>query len=177
MFTKRMSLALTVAVGLAVAAPAAAQQRHAAVPPGHYPPPGLCRIWIDGVPPGRQPPVMSCARARREAPRNARIIYGSDIRHASEGKWKRGMPDRDRRCDRECRIRRERERQIDERRRRERDGARRIDGDLCVDANRNGRCDWAERGERRRTDEQQVEGRRRGPVWGALEDVGRRGSS
>ena len=46
------------------------------VPPGHLPPPGLCRIWIDGVPPGRQPRPTDCATAQRHRPANARVIYG-----------------------------------------------------------------------------------------------------
>lgn len=53
-------------------------RRSAVVPRGHLPPPGLCRIWIDGVPPGRQPAPMDCATARRNRPANARIIYGGD---------------------------------------------------------------------------------------------------
>ena len=47
------------------------------VPPGQRPSAGLCRIWIDGVPPGRQPQPTSCAYARTHVPRNGRIIYGS----------------------------------------------------------------------------------------------------
>ena len=73
----RTSFAL-VALVLA-ASPLAAQGRgHDGdrVPRGHLPPPGMCRIWIDGVPPGRQPEPTDCATARRHAPRNARVIYG-----------------------------------------------------------------------------------------------------
>ena len=47
------------------------------VPPGHRPPPGLCRIWIDGVPPGRQPRPTSCSYAEAYRPANARVIYGA----------------------------------------------------------------------------------------------------
>lgn len=32
------------------------------MPPGHLPPPGYCREWIPGVPPGRQPRPFPCAR-------------------------------------------------------------------------------------------------------------------
>lgn len=48
------------------------------VPPGHMPPAGMCRIWIDGVPPGRQPAATDCATAERTRPSNARVIYGSE---------------------------------------------------------------------------------------------------
>ena len=44
------------------------------VPPGHYPPPGECRIWFPGRPPGHQPPPMNCDRARAEVPPGAWII-------------------------------------------------------------------------------------------------------
>ncbi|HEV2125374.1 MAG TPA: hypothetical protein VGW38_21700, partial [Chloroflexota bacterium] len=30
------------------------------IPPGHYPPPGECRIWYAGRPPGQQPPPVPC---------------------------------------------------------------------------------------------------------------------
>lgn len=32
------------------------------VPPGHYPPPGHCRVWYAGRPPGQQPPPTPCGR-------------------------------------------------------------------------------------------------------------------
>jgi len=70
----------TLALGamLVFAVPASAQGRGPSkVPPGHRPPPGMCRIWLDDVPPGRQPEPTDCATARRWAPDNSRIIYGS----------------------------------------------------------------------------------------------------
>ena len=30
------------------------------VPPGHYPPPGECRMWNPDLPPGHQPPPYRC---------------------------------------------------------------------------------------------------------------------
>jgi hypothetical protein len=65
------------------------------VPPGHLPPPGQCRVWIDGVPPGHQPAVTDCATAQRQRlqHRNARVIYGD--REAFPGRGK-GRVDRDR---------------------------------------------------------------------------------
>ena len=50
------------------------------VPPGQMPPAGMCRIWIDGVPPGRQPAATDCATAERNRPSNARVLYGSEAR-------------------------------------------------------------------------------------------------
>ena len=50
------------------------------VPPGQMPPAGLCRVWIDGVPPGRQARPTDCTTARRSAPANAHILYGGDAR-------------------------------------------------------------------------------------------------
>lgn len=44
------------------------------IPPGHYPPPGQCRIWHPGRPPGHQPPPTSCERARAQVPRGAWVI-------------------------------------------------------------------------------------------------------
>jgi hypothetical protein len=44
------------------------------IPPGHYPPPGECRIWFPGRPPGHQPPPVKCDRARAEVPPGAWII-------------------------------------------------------------------------------------------------------
>jgi hypothetical protein len=48
------------------------------VPESHRPPPGMCRIWIDGVPPTHQPAPTDCATAIRKRPLNARVVFGSD---------------------------------------------------------------------------------------------------
>lgn len=57
------------------------------IPPGHLPPPGLCRVWYEGVPPGRQPRPTSCAEAERVAARDrdARVIYGD--RDGRDGRY------------------------------------------------------------------------------------------
>jgi hypothetical protein len=51
------------------------------IPPGQMPPAGLCRVWYDGVPPGRQPAPTNCNEAERIASRdsNARVVYGRDV--------------------------------------------------------------------------------------------------
>lgn len=69
-----------VLISIVLAGPVAAQSRERGpddVPPGHRPPPGMCRIWIDGVPPGQQPEPTDCATAVRERPAGARVIFGS----------------------------------------------------------------------------------------------------
>ena len=45
------------------------------VPPGHLPPPGRCRIWIPGRPPGRQARPAACAGLARRAPAGSWILY------------------------------------------------------------------------------------------------------
>jgi hypothetical protein len=66
------------------------------VPPGHMPPAGLCRVWYDGVPPGRQPRPTSCAEAERTAARNggARVIYGDGRDSRRQGAGGGGVLDR-----------------------------------------------------------------------------------
>jgi len=34
------------------------------IPEGHLPPPGECRVWYPGRPPGQQPPPVKCASAQ-----------------------------------------------------------------------------------------------------------------
>lgn len=50
------------------------------IPRGHLPSAGMCRIWIDGLAPGRQPRATDCATAERRRPADARIIYGPRTR-------------------------------------------------------------------------------------------------
>jgi hypothetical protein len=59
--------------------------RNQGVPPGQMPPAGMCRVWYDNLPPGRQPRATSCDQAERLASRdrNARVIYGDDQYGAS----------------------------------------------------------------------------------------------
>lgn len=81
---KRMMLVLAVALAGA-SAPVGAQgksfgPRNDRVPEGHRPPPGMCRIWLDGVPPGQQPAPTDCATAVRNRPSNGRVIFGDDYR-------------------------------------------------------------------------------------------------
>jgi hypothetical protein len=70
---------IAVLVAFAIATPAMAQARgrgNGGIPPGQRPPAGLCRIWIDGLPPGHQPAPTDCATAAARVPYNGRIIYG-----------------------------------------------------------------------------------------------------
>jgi hypothetical protein len=45
------------------------------------PPPGQCRVWYDGRPPGQQPAPTNCNTAERIASRDpyARVIYGDRV--------------------------------------------------------------------------------------------------
>jgi hypothetical protein len=58
------------------------------------PPPGMCRIWIEGVPAARQPAPTDCGTALRDRPANGRVIFGdalpSSSRPAQKGKGKSG---------------------------------------------------------------------------------------
>lgn len=51
------------------------------VPRTHLPPPGMCRIWLDNVPPAQQPAPTDCASAARNLPRNGRLIYNDEPRN------------------------------------------------------------------------------------------------
>lgn len=62
------------------------------VPRGHLPPPGMCRVWVDGVPPGHQPKPTNCSTAEAERHRygaNARVIYGDQTPHPGKGRASR----------------------------------------------------------------------------------------
>jgi hypothetical protein len=46
------------------------------IPPGHYPPPGTCRVWFPDRPPGRQSPPGDCGVLERQVPAGAYLVYG-----------------------------------------------------------------------------------------------------
>lgn len=64
------------------------QNRGDKIPPGQLPPAGMCRIWIDGVPPGRQPAPTDCQTAVANKPANARILWGDQAAFPGKGKSK-----------------------------------------------------------------------------------------
>lgn len=73
-------------LAIVVASPASAQGRNSDdVPPGHRPPAGMCRIWIDGVPPGQQAAPTDCATAVRNRPANGRVIFGDESAKPGKG--------------------------------------------------------------------------------------------
>ncbi len=47
------------------------------VPPGHYPPPGHCRVWFIDRPPGQQPPPRPCQVLLGRIPFGSFVLYGA----------------------------------------------------------------------------------------------------
>ena len=82
----RSLYALVLSVAVASATQLGAQVRpkpkdpEAVVPRTHLPPPGMCRIWLENVPPAQQPAPTDCASAVRNQPRNARVIFNDQPR-------------------------------------------------------------------------------------------------
>jgi hypothetical protein len=66
--------------------PAVTQSREQIVPPGFYPPAGMCRVWINGVPAGQQPAPTDCASAVRNRPANGKVLFGDDPPKSKKGK-------------------------------------------------------------------------------------------
>ncbi len=48
------------------------------VPKAYLPPAGMCRIWLDEVPPAQQPAPTDCATAIKNRPTKGRVIFGED---------------------------------------------------------------------------------------------------
>ena len=49
----------------------------------------MCRVWVDGVPPGQQPAPTDCRTAIRNRPPNGRVIFGDDYaKRQGDGKSK-----------------------------------------------------------------------------------------
>jgi hypothetical protein len=69
---------LTIACTVGLAGVANAQKGRDDVPKAYRPPPGMCRIWLDKVPPKQQPAPTDCPTAVRNRPPNGRVIFGDD---------------------------------------------------------------------------------------------------
>ena len=87
-----LGLVLTVTAGSHAAAqqvrsfvpPVRERDQNSDVPRAYLPPRGMCRIWVDGVPPKQQPAPTNCVTAIRNKPRNGRVIFGEEA--ADDGK-------------------------------------------------------------------------------------------
>ena len=100
-------LAVAAVIGLAISASSADAQRPVPVtprsqtqqgqprrdqivPPGFLPPAGMCRIWINDVPPGQQPAPTDCASAVRNRPVNGKVLFGDQPQKGKKGKSDKG---------------------------------------------------------------------------------------
>jgi hypothetical protein len=68
------------------------QQQGPAVPSHMMPPPGKCRIWMDGVAPERQPAPTDCQTALRQRPANGRVVFGPSDRENAETGFRSRTP-------------------------------------------------------------------------------------
>lgn len=82
------STVVTLVATLVLAVPASAQavrgqgqekdDRSDTVPAAYRPPAGMCRVWVEKVPPPQQPAPTDCATAIRNRPANGRVLFGDD---------------------------------------------------------------------------------------------------
>lgn len=70
--------------------PTASPKQQPSIPPAYRPPQGMCRIWIDGVPPDQQPAPTDCVTAVRNRPVNGSVIFGNDAPKKGDSKPKKG---------------------------------------------------------------------------------------
>jgi hypothetical protein len=60
-------------------------QLEASVPSRYAPPAGMCRVWVGGVPPDRQPAPTECAKAVRVRSPNSHVVFGKPRPAVQEG--------------------------------------------------------------------------------------------
>lgn len=70
--------------------PKVSPKQQPAIPPAYRPPQGMCRIWIEGVPPSQQPAPTDCVSAIRNRPENGSVIFGNDVPRKGYSKPKKG---------------------------------------------------------------------------------------
>jgi hypothetical protein len=85
-------LALACTAALAGTAHAQKHGEDDDVPKTFRPPPGMCRIWLDKVPPKRQPAPTDCPTAVHNRPSNGRVLFGDDYAEESEKGEKKELP-------------------------------------------------------------------------------------
>ena len=76
---------LTLACTAGLAGVAGAQKGDDDVPKAFRPPPGMCRIWLDKVPPKQQPAPTDCPTAVRNRPSNGKVLFGDDYVEKDKG--------------------------------------------------------------------------------------------
>lgn len=102
---KRLTLILSLTMLATFAPPIMAQGRGGqgreqesnrgdSIPARYRPPPGMCRIWITGVPANQQPAATDCASAIRNRPRNGRVIFGPELPRSKTVPDPKGEPSR-----------------------------------------------------------------------------------
>lgn len=103
------------------------------VPSAYTPPAGMCRVWLQGVPPVQQPAPTDCRSALRAKPVGATVIYGPESRRAGyrADDWSRPS----------LRIRGAAEPCVDVSRRNGCDETASGAADGCVDGGRDARCE------------------------------------
>jgi hypothetical protein len=74
---------------------------HEGVPESHLPPPGMCRIWINNVPPVQQPAPTDCASAIKNRPSNGRVIFPEDGAKGGRPAREKGEKSKDGRRDKD----------------------------------------------------------------------------
>jgi hypothetical protein len=70
--------------------PKASPKGQPMIPSAYRPPQGMCRIWIEGVPPAQQPAPTDCVTAVRNRPPNGSVIFGDDPQKKGSEKPKKG---------------------------------------------------------------------------------------
>ena len=70
----------TLVCSVGLAGTAHAQQGEEEVPKAYRPPRGMCRIWLDKVPPRQQPAPTDCPTAVRNRPSNGKVLFGDDYK-------------------------------------------------------------------------------------------------
>ena len=89
---KLRTVLLSLVCSAGLAASAHAQQGGGEVPKEYRPPKGMCRIWLDNVPPRQQPAPTDCPTAVRNRPSNGKVVFGDDYKDGGDKGGERKDP-------------------------------------------------------------------------------------